>query len=210
MKQLLFVIISFISISFSLPASAEANDAIQQLNLFIKNTQTLKAKFSQVLINNTLSTDTQPKTGEFYLSRPGLFRWNYQKPYVQEIVSNGKRVWFYDVDLEQVTIKNVTEALSMGPALLLSGKSSITERFALEPQSVINGVAWLKLVPKEKINGFKSIRIGLKNNLLVEMVMGDEFDQVTHIRFVDIVVNPKLTPDLFEFKIPEGVDVISE
>ena len=189
---------------------ADTTIAVQQLNVFISNTQTLKANFSQTILNNTLSTDTKPKSGVFYLSRPGLFRWDYQKPYLQEIVSNGKKVWFYDEDLEQVTVKTVTNALSMGPALLLSGKSSITDRFTLEDQPVIDGVTWLKLLPKDKIAGFKSIRIGLENSILIEMLMEDDFDQITRISFSEIDINPQFKPELFEFNIPAEVDVIED
>ncbi|HFD11983.1 MAG TPA: outer membrane lipoprotein chaperone LolA [Crenotrichaceae bacterium] len=208
MKTLVFLMIGLMSgISW---VHAGSNDAVQQLNAFIHNTQTLKANFSQILLTKTMASDSKPKSGLFYLSRPGLFRWSYLKPYQQEIVSNGKKVWFYDVDLEQVTVKTVTNALSMGPALLLSGKSEITDRFTLEQQPVVNGVAWLKLVPKEKIAGFQSIRVGLKNNVMTDMLMEDDFDQVTRISFSEIVTNPQLKPELFELQIPDGVDVIED
>jgi outer membrane lipoprotein carrier protein len=189
---------------------AESSDAAGQLKAFTTNTKKLKANFSQSFLQNTMATDTQPKTGVFYLSRPGLFRWNYQKPYLQEVVSNGKKVWFYDVDLEQITVKTIDKALSMGPALLLSGESSISDRFTLEQLPSIDGVAWLKLLPKERISGFKSIRVGLKDNLLIEMLMEDDFDQVTQITFSNIDINPQFKPDLFDFKIPAGVDVIED
>jgi outer membrane lipoprotein carrier protein len=205
--------IVFLAISLLFGVSqlhAATADAVQQLNAFINTTQQLKADFTQITLNNTLSTDIKPKSGVFYLSRPGRFRWNYQKPYAQEIVSNGKKIWFYDIDLEQVTVKTVTNALSMGPALLLSGKSTITERFTLEQQPIVDGVAWLKLLPKEKISGFQSIRIGLKNNRLVDMLMEDDFDQTTRISFSKIDINPQLQVDLFNFKIPAGVDVIED
>ncbi len=208
MKNIVFIAFSWLFGISQL--HAENGGAIQQLNAFTSNTQRLQADFSQLLLNNTLSTDTKPKTGIFYLSRPGLFRWNYQKPYLQEIVSNGKKVWFYDIDLEQISVKTVTDTLSMGPALLLSGESSIADRFTLEPLPEIDGVAWLKLIPKEKISGFQSIRIGLKNNLLTDMLMEDDFDQITRISFSKIDTNPQLKPDLFELKIPAGVDVIED
>jgi outer membrane lipoprotein carrier protein len=206
-KLVLIVICLLLGIS---QLHAESSDAAGQLKAFTSSTKKLKANFTQSLLKNTMATDIQPKTGVFYLSRPGLFRWNYQKPYLQEVVSNGKKVWFYDVDLEQITVKTITNALSMGPALLLSGESSITDRFTLEQLPTKEGVAWLKLLPKEKIGGFKSIRVGLKDNLLIEMLMEDDFDQVTHITFSNIVVNPQFKPDLFDFKIPSGVDVIED
>jgi outer membrane lipoprotein carrier protein len=206
MKNLIFI--SLILLTGTSPLRAATTDAVMQLNAFIKNTRHLKADFNQLLLNNTLSTNTKPMSGVFYLSRPGLFRWNYKKPYAQEIVSNGKKVWFYDVDLEQVTVKTVTNALSMGPALILSGESSITDRFTLEQLPEINGVAWLKLIPKQKLAGFQSIRIGLKNNLLIDMLMEDDFDQITRISFSHIDTNPQLTPELFEFKVPVGADLI--
>lgn len=205
--------INLLIVSLLLVASqlhAQSSDATQQLKVFTSKTQNLKADFSQSLLQNSMATDPQPKTGVFYLSRPGLFRWNYLKPYLQEVVSNGKKVWFYDVDLEQITVKTITKALSMGPALLLSGESSIADRFTLEQLPTSEGVAWLKLLPKEKTSGFKSIRVGLKDNLLIEMLMEDDFDQITRISFSNIDINPQFKPELFDFKIPAGVDVIED
>ncbi len=211
MKKLVLIALTFLLGSLGTSQLyAASNDAASQLTAFSSSTQNLKANFSQSLLQNTIATDTQTRTGVFYLSRPGLFRWNYQKPFLQEIVSNGKKVWFYDVDLEQVSVKTITNALSMGPALLLSGDSSIADRFNLEQLPTIEGVAWLKLLPKDKINGFKSIKVGLKDNLLIEMLMEDDFDQVTRIIFSDIDLNPQFKPDLFNFKIPAGVDVIED
>ncbi|MEE9412347.1 MAG: outer membrane lipoprotein chaperone LolA [Methylococcales bacterium] len=208
MKKLVLIVISFLLGTSYLYAGS--NDAASQLKAFTSRTQNLQADFSQSLLQNTIATDTQPKTGVFYLSRPGLFRWNYHKPFLQEIVSNGKKVWFYDVDLEQVSVKTITKALSMGPALLLSGESSIADRFNLEQLPVTEGVAWLKLLPKDKISGFKSIKVGLKGNLLIEMLMEDDFDQVTRIVFSNIDIDPQFKSELFDFKIPAGVDVIED
>lgn len=194
----------------SQPVFSQDNNAVSQLNRFVERTKTFKAEFTQILLNKTLSTDSKPKSGYFYLSRPGLFRWDYLKPYRQEIVSNGKKVWFYDPDLDQVTVKTVTNALSMGPALLLSGKSSIQERFKLEELPDMDGVSWLKLLPKEQVSGFKSIHVAFDKDILVEMLLEDEFDQMTRIVFTEVEINPQLKPERFEFVIPDGADVIED
>ena len=104
---------------------------IEQLKTFLKSNATLAADFKQVSFNKAGQAG-QSSTGKFYLSRPGKFRWNYLKPFAQEIVSNTGKVWFYDADLEQVTTKKLDDSLGSTPALLLTGQVDIEEKFILE------------------------------------------------------------------------------
>ena len=179
---------------------------IKQLKSFLAGTKSLTATFKQVTLNEN-GHPTQTSHGVFYLSRPGKFRWNYKEPYVQEIVSSSGKVWFYDADLEQVTIKKVDKSLGSTPALLLSGEIALEENFILKQQGIDEDLQWIKLSPKKEESGFNYILIGLTNNVLGGMELSDNFGQLTRIYFSDVKINPSLSDTIFEFKAPKGVDV---
>lgn len=141
------------------------------------------------------------------MSRPGKFRWNYLKPFEQEIVSNSGKVWFYDADLEQVTVKQLDDSLGSTPALLLTGQVDIEEKFVLQEQGQDEGMNWVKLSPKNEDSGFKYILIGMNGNQLGGMELSDNFGQLTRIYFSNIQLNQKLDDSLFNFKPPKGADV---
>lgn len=184
-----------------------AEDApIGQLKSFLAGSASLAADFKQVAFDKS-GRPAQNSSGKFYLSRPGKFRWNYQKPFVQEIVSNAGKVWFYDADLEQVTVKQLDDSLGSTPALLLTGQVDIEEKFILQEQGNDEGMTWVKLSPKNEESGFKYILIGLNGSQLGGMELSDNFGQLTRIYFSNIQLNPKLDDALFNFKAPKGVDV---
>ncbi|WP_026601438.1 outer membrane lipoprotein chaperone LolA [Methylomonas sp. 11b] len=188
--------------------SAWADDApITRLKNFLASSSALSADFKQISFDKS-GRPAQNSLGKFYLSRPGKFRWNYQKPFVQEIVSNAGKVWFYDADLEQVTVKQLDDSLGSTPALLLTGEVDIEEKFILQEQGKEDdGMNWVKLSPKNEESGFKYILIGLNGNQLGGMELSDNFGQLTRIYFSNIQLNPKLDDALFNFKAPKGVDV---
>lgn len=194
------------SLQLLTPAYAEETSPIAQLKAILHSSATLSADFRQVSLNKS-GKPAQTSYGKFYLSRPGKFRWNYEKPFVQEIVSNGGKVWFYDADLEQVTVKKLDDSLGSTPALLLTGQVNIDEKFKLEEQGGEDGINWIKLSPKDEESGFKYILIGLNDGQLGGMELSDNFGQLTRIYFSGIAVNPTLSDSLFNFKPPKGADV---
>lgn len=180
---------------------------IAQLKTILHSSASLAADFKQTSIDKNGRTG-QSSFGKFYLSRPGKFRWNYEKPFTQEIVSNGGKVWFYDADLEQVTVKKLDDSLGSTPALLLTGQVNVEEKFNLEEQgSEDDGVKWIRLSPKNEESGFKYILIGLHDGQLGGMELSDNFGQLTRIYFSNIKINPVLDEALFNFKPPKGADV---
>lgn len=179
---------------------------IEQLKTFLASTKTFTADFKQVTINEK-GMPSQTSEGVFYLSRPGKFRWNYKKPFEQEIVSSEQKVWFYDVDLEQVTVKKIDDSLGSTPALLLSGQVQLDENYILQKQGVDEGLEWIKLSPKNEDSGYKSILIGLEKGILGGMELSDNFGQLTRIYFSNVKLNGKLDDSVFKFVAPKGVDV---
>jgi len=181
----------------------------QRLKSFLAQATTLQADFTQVQVDEKGNLGKR-STGVFYLQRPGKFRWNYQKPYNQEIVSGAGKVWFYDKDLEQVTAKKLTQAIGSTPALLLTGEVPLEKNFTIENQSDEEGIAIIKLVPKSEESGFKYVQIGLENNSLVGMELHDNFGQLTRIYFEHMKTGLRLDPALFTFTPPPGVDVFED
>lgn len=183
-----------------------AQPPLARLKAFLATTHTLTADFKQV----TLDQNKQPiqtSGGSFYLSRPGKFRWQYTTPFVQEIIANDGKIYFYDADIEQLTIKKIDASLSATPALLLSGKLALETNFELQQQNADANLQWIKLAPKNKASSFNYIRIEFNPTSLSAMELSDNFGQLTRIYFSKVKTNPALSNDIFEFRVPEGVDI---
>jgi len=191
------------------PLLAEADKPSQgeiYLEKFLSKTRTLQADFNQTLRTHDGEV-LQQSEGQFYLNRPGKFRWNYSAPYEQIIVSDGKRIWIYDVDLQQVTVQKQQAGLPTTPMALLEDSFKLHQSFHVSPLDEHQGVYRLKLVSKTKESDFGEIVVGLDESGLRFMQLHDQFEQVTDIVFSNIDTNTKLANDIFEFIPPEGVDV---
>lgn len=182
---------------------------VDELKAFLAASQTLTADFKQVAIDEA-GRAAQTSFGIFYLRRPGKFRWDYLKPFAQQIVSSSGKVWFYDEDLEQVTIKKLDQSVGSTPALLLSGDIALEDNFTIEKQGVDGELQWLRLLPKNEDSGFKYVLIGLDKGKLGGMELSDNFGQLTRIYFSNVKINPAINDAIFNFKTPDGVDVFEE
>lgn len=184
--------------------AAESGSAA--LKQFFNGLTSITAEFEQTVQNAQLSTVDQA-SGQLWILRPGKFRWNYSQPYEQEIVSNGNKIWIFDADLEQVTVKDAKTALGHTPALLLSGTQPVEESFVLNDLDSDTDLAWVELTPRNEDAGFNGIRLGFKNNNLREMLLQDNLGQITRISFSNLKTNQTIDSSLFDFKVPEGADV---
>ncbi len=207
MKKMRWLIAALLSVN-SLIAIAE-DMPVKQLKAFLSSAKSITADFKQVLINEA-GDPLQTSHGLFYLQRPGKFRWDYTKPFQQQIISTSGRVWFYDTDLEQVTVKKLDESVGSTPALLLSGDVPLEDNYNIEQQGSEGNMQWVKLVPKSQDSTFKYVLIGLEKGVLSGMQLNDNFGQLTRIYFSNLKVNQPVEANLFEFVAPKGVDVFSE
>jgi outer membrane lipoprotein carrier protein len=187
-------------------ASAAATDA---LKVFLTQTQTVKARFAQMVLDKNLKP-LQQAQGVMQFSRPGKFRWDYLKPYEQVIVGDGARLWIYDKDLNQVTVRKLDRALGSSPAALLAGSNDLERDFKLSNLGMENGLDWLEALPKSKDAVFERVRMGFGKSGLEAMELRDQFGQTTVITFADVERNPRIAADVFRFTPPQGADVISE
>jgi outer membrane lipoprotein carrier protein len=119
-------------------------------------------------------------------------------------------VWFYDTDLEQVTVKKLDESIGSTPALLLSGSVSFEDNYIIEKQDSEGDMQSIKLLPKNKDSTFKYILIGLEKGILSGMELNDNFGQLTRVYFSNIKINPAINASVFEFHAPKGADVFAE
>ena len=198
--------LSFWLFAYSALAGAAGIDMLRN---FLQQTATGKARFAQIIVDKNLK-QLQQATGTMQFARPGKFRWEYEKPYEQLIVGDGSRLWVYDKDLNQVSVRKLDQALGESPAALLAGSNEIEKIYRLTNLGNQEGLDWLEAVPKSKENAFERIRLGFSRNGLEAMELRDTFGQVTVIKFAALERNPKLPPELFRFVPPKGADVISE
>ena len=184
-----------------------ANTGAEQLKSFLQKSISFSAVFSQSLFDEK-GYELQFSAGHFSLQKPGKFSWDYEEPYKQVIMSNGKSIWLFDSELDQVTIKPVESSLSKTSMVLLFNETDIEKDFKLLKMDVVNGVSWLELIARNQDAEFSNIFIGMKNNLINSIKMIDGFGQTTVIKFSKISTAVKFKPGRFEFDIPKNADVI--
>ncbi len=205
--MLLRLLLPFIAL-LSLATSAHGS-SLDRLRSFIQQTQSAKSHFTQTVTSKS-ARPIQEATGTMAFLRPGKFRWTYEKPYTQLIVGDGVKLWVYDEELSQVTVKKLDQAIGSSPAALLAGNNEIEQFFNLKDIGVKDGVEWLEATPKGKEGTFESVRMGFNQANLQIMELRDNFGQTTIIRFSAIERNPKFVADYFKFAPPKGADVIGE
>ena len=190
------------------PVLAEAG-AVDQLHQFLSGTRTLKADFSQMVIGKS-SRKPQQSSGVVAISRPGKLRWEIQKPYPQLVVGDGEKIWIYDPELKQITVRKAGQAISGSPAALLAGNNELEKNFVLEEAGEAEGMNWVEATPKAGDSGFEKVRLGFAGKDLKAMELHDSFGQTTHIRFANLERNPVLPAATFRFTPPAGVDIVGD
>jgi len=183
--------------------------AIEQLHQFLQGTSTLRAEFAQAVIGKG-GRKPQQSFGVVAIARPGKLRWDIQKPSPQLIIGDGEKIWIYDAELKQVTVRPAGKAIGGSPAALLAGKNDLEKNFSLVESGEADGMNWVTATPKAADSGFEKVRLGLVGAELRAMELSDSFGQTTLIHFSKIERNPALPASNFKFTPPAGVDVIGE
>ncbi len=184
-------------------------DGVESLRDFFDNTNAMRANFSQV-VTDKQGRKVQEVQGSMQLQRPNKFRWDYAKPYEQQIISDGKQVFLYDADLAQVTIRELSKTLGSSPAALLAGGNAVEKSFIIKNAVRKDGLSWVLALPKDKESGFERVLLGFKDGKLRKMELYDSFNHITNITFDAVERNPVLQDLTFLFTPPKGVDVVSE
>jgi outer membrane lipoprotein carrier protein len=176
---------------------------------FLKGFQGASAVFEQT-VSDRSGKILQKGEGTLLIARPGKFRWQYQKPHRQLVVADGRKIWIYDEDLRQVTVKRQDAAMSGSPALLLAGGDDPAGLFELRELPMQDGLDWIEAIPRNTDAGFTTLRLGFGNGLPARLSLADSFGNETRIVLRDFRRNPPLDGKLFAFTPPAGVDLVGE
>ncbi|QDD12276.1 outer membrane lipoprotein chaperone LolA [Candidatus Methylopumilus rimovensis] len=201
------IFFAFLILSFNVIA-----DGISDLNAFVNNVSSMSSEFSQVVLDKK-GLKLQDVEGVMLFKRPNKFRWDYLKPYQNQIISDGDRLFMYDQDLRQVSINPIAKVAGSTPLLIIAGKN-IEKYFTLRniEDQVANemnqNIKWVEAVPKEEGAGFSKVILGLTENKLSVMKIIDAFEHTTTISFKNAKYNVTLVDNDFLFKLPTGVDVV--
>jgi outer membrane lipoprotein carrier protein len=182
---------------------------MDRLNEFMSATLAATGEFEQRIYNRDRKL-VQESRGTLAFQRPGRFRWEYSKPYPQLIVGDGQRVWVYDEDLNQVTVRKLDQALGATPAALLAGANDALKAFTFKDQGTRDGLEWVEAVPRDQDSTFERIRMGFGVAGLTRMELSDNFGQTTELSFRGLQRNPRIDPGRFRFVPPKGADVVGD
>ena len=188
-------------------ASSAHADAVDTLREFTRDVKTGRAAFTQT-VSSPDGVKKKTSSGTFEFARPDRFRFAYSKPFEQQIVADGRKVWLYDVDLNQVTVRAMSQALGATPASLLAG-GVMDKDFVLSAAPAQGGLDWVQAVPRQKEGASAQLlRIGFRGKTLAALEIVDAFGQRSALQFTGVEANPKLVDETFRFVPPKGADVI--
>ena len=183
-----------------------AADGVDVLHQFLREAKSGHALFVQTV--HSQGGRTKQSSGEFWFSRPNKFRWQYKQPYPQLFVADGQKLFLHDVDLQQVTIKPLKEAIGSTPAVLLAGSSDVERSFVLKNGSVQEGLQWVVATPKQNDSGFNEIRLGFRGQRLERLQLTDSFGQTSELQFSQWQINSGVAAHLWQFTPPSGTDIV--
>ncbi len=194
--------------SLALATAARAQDAAERLRAFVRDTRSGQALFTQTVI----SPDGQRRrtsSGEFAFARPDRFRFVYRKPFEQTLVSDGRKVWMHDPDLNQVSSRPLGQALAATPAALLAG-GALEPAFSLSAEPAAEGLDWVRATPQARDGAFEWMRVGFRGNELAVIEVQDGFGQRSRLAFSRFEANVALPAERFRFVVPPGADLVEQ
>ena len=187
---------------------ASAEQGADKLHELLQNHTSFSANFEQVTLAEN-GREAQKTSGRLYLSKPNLYRWETEIPYPQEIVSDGKYVWIYDPDLEQVTQRSADTQDSSAPALILNGQiEELSKKFSISLLSDTDADQIFELIPLTEQHNFSNIRLAFSSGTISELMLEDSLGQRTSIVFREQQINPALDEEIFFFRVPADADLL--
>ncbi len=197
---------------------------LTSLEAFIKGVKSGSADFTQVVTSppkDGQAPRVKTSSGHFEFSRPGRFRFDYSRPFQQNIVADGQTLWLYDVDLNQVTARKQSEVLGTTPAALIASAADVQALkadFVLADMPDKDGLQWVLATPKSKDGQLQSVKVGFRGvsesatlPITLEVLeILDSFGQRSVLTFTKFQTNPALPATSFSFKPPPGADVIKQ
>lgn len=209
MKRLILLMTCVCALVLGVNASAKT-DAATSLASALKPVAAFKAEFHQTVVDEDGET-LEEYSGDLSVKRPGKLFWKSKQPFAQTLVSDNKKIWFYDEDLKQVTIRNASVALTQTPALILSGDvTELKKKFAIQLVKQTDKQSSYVLTPLEKSGLFETLILTLENGVLAQLQIKDSLQQTTTISLYQVNSKASIKDSLFKFKIPKGAKVIND
>lgn len=199
-----------------LGVGAASAGGLESLENFVKTAKTGRADFTQVVTSPSREGQaprTKTSTGTFEFSRPNRFRFDYKKPFEQTIVADGQTLWMHDVDLNQVTARKQSQVLGATPAALIASSpdlNALKKDFKLDAIADTDGLQWVQATPRAKDGQLNSVKIGFRGDALAALDIHDSFGQRSVITFSKMALNAGVTADSFQFKPPQGADLVKQ
>ena len=187
----------------TLAAQADAVDALRE---FTRDVKSGRAAFTQT-VTSPDGAKKKTSAGSFEFSRPNRFRFAYSKPFEQLIVSDGQKVWLHDIDLNQVSVRQLDQALGATPAALLAG-GSLERDFELSALPTRDGLDWAQATPRAKDGSVTQLKVGFRGKELAALEIVDAFGQRSLLQFSAVQQGVAVPAERFRFVPPAGVDVI--
>ena len=199
-------------------------DGVDTLRAFVKDVQSGRGAFTQV-VTSPDGKRVRKSSGSLEFQRPNKFRFTYQLPVEQVIVGDGQRVWLWDADLNQVTVKPMSQAMGSTPAALLAG-GSLEKDFVLKNVAASStsaaaatssgsqqrdaSIEWVEALPRTKDGQFQSVRVGFRGPNLAALEILDSFGQRSRLDFAQFESKVTLPAARFQFTPPQGADVLNQ
>ncbi len=204
-KQLSWITVLLLQ---TLTVQAASVAEIAQLRKLLAPVQTMAGDFEQRITDAEGGT-VQSSQGHFLMQKPGMLRWETMAPYSQLLVANGEKLWLYDPDLEQVTIKKVDQTIQQTPAAIISGDvEQLQKTYKISLVSSSANEEIYRFVPQAAKGEFESLLLVFKGATLSTLEVHDSLGQTTAINFTQIHINPMITADMFVFIPPPNTDVL--
>lgn len=190
-------------------SAAHADTARSRMEAFSKGLKSVTADFSQTVTTPNGGRGDASR-GTLALEAPRQFRWETKAPYEQTIVADGTRVWIYEPDLQQVSVRSQSGEEAHSPLTVLTDLSQLDSQFTATESGERDGFVWLKLTSKAKEPEFEYAELGFEGDSLERMLFKDPLGSVTEIDFSNWRRNPKIDASQFRFTLPKGVDVVGD
>jgi len=193
-------------------AAPPANSAdTLPLDRYLSGLKSLRVSFSQT-VTDAQGHTVSHATGSLLVLRPGKFRWEIhtegESGAGQLLVADGHNLWFFDRDLEQVTVRPMGSALSATPAMLLSGGGDVRQAFEISSEAQSAGLDWVRVVPRSAEADFREALLGFSGDEIKRMILKDKLGQTATLLFARAERNAPVSAAEVTFTPPAGVDVI--
>jgi outer membrane lipoprotein carrier protein len=187
------------------PAQAGPVEALRE---FVQTVRSGQGRFTQT-VTSPDSKRRKVSQGVFEFQRPNRFRFAYAKPFEQLIVADGQKVWMHDPELNQVSVRGLSQALGATPAALLAG-GNLDQDFELVAQAPRDGLEWVLATPRQRDGAIQSMRVGFRGKDLAALEVLDHFGQRSVLQFPEFKAHAVVPPELFRFTPPPGADLIEQ